>query len=137
MGLMRILLACLISSALLPAQTYDLLLKGGHVIDPANSIDRVMDVAVSGARIARVAENIPSDQAKKTVDVSGLYVTPGLIDIHTHVYVAGRASTLFPDDTSLIAGTTTVVDAGFSGGAISMTSRRRSSTSPRRVCWLS
>src|SRR6266852_5277005 len=115
MALTRILLACLISAGLLPAQTYDLLLKGGHVIDPANRIDRVIDVAVSGDKVARVAENIPSGQAKKTVDVAGLYVTPGLIDIHTHVYVKGRASTLFPDDTSLLAGTTTVVDARVSG----------------------
>src|SRR5580658_3686273 len=115
MALTRILLACLISTGLLPAQTYDLILKGGHVIDPANRIDRVMDVAVRGNRIARVAENIPARQAKKTVDVSGLYVSPGLVDIHVHVYVKGRASTLFPDDTSLLAGTTTVVDAGTSG----------------------
>jgi len=112
---MRILLACLISAGWLPAQTYDLLLKGGHVIDPANHIDQVMDVAISGRKIARVAVDIPAAQAKKTVDAAGLYVTPGLIDIHTHVYVKGRASTLFPDDTSLLAGTTTVVDAGVSG----------------------
>ncbi len=115
MGLIRILLACLTAAGLLSAQTYDLLLRGGHVIDPANRIDRVMDVAVNGDKIARVAESIPAGQSKKTVDVSGLYVTPGLVDIHTHVYVKGRASTLFPDDTSLLAGTTTVVDAGVSG----------------------
>src|SRR6266567_3295592 len=112
MGLIRILLACLIAAGLLSAQTYDLLLKGGHLIDPANSIDRVMDVAVSGDKIARVAESIPAGQAKTPVDVTGLYVTPGLVDIHTHVYAKGRASTLFPDDTSLLAGTTTVVEAG-------------------------
>jgi len=115
MGLIRILLACLTAAGLLSAQTYDLLLRGGHVIDPANRIDRVMDVAVNGDKIARVAESIPAGQARKTVDVYGLYVTPGLVDIHTHVYVKGRASTLFPDDTSLLAGTTTVVDAGVSG----------------------
>ena len=115
MGLTRIPLACLIFAGSLSAQTYDLLLKGGHVIDPANGIDRVTDVAVNGNKIARVADNIPAGQANKTVDVSGLYVTPGLIDIHTHVYAKGRASTLFPDDTSLVAGTTTVVDAGTSG----------------------
>jgi dihydroorotase len=115
MGLTRIPLACLIFAGSLSAQTYDLLLKGGHVIDPANGIDRVTDVAVNGNKIARVADNIPVGQANKTVDVSGLYVTPGLIDIHTHVYAKGRASTLFPDDTSLVAGTTTVVDAGTSG----------------------
>ena len=112
---MRVLPACVIFAASLAAQTYDLLLQGGHVIDPANSIDGVMDVAVAGDKIARVASHIASNQAKKTVNVSGLYVTPGLVDLHTHVYVRGRASTLFPDDTSLIAGTTTVVDAGVAG----------------------
>src|SRR5258708_29203205 len=95
MGLMRILLTCLILTPLLSAQTYDLLLKGGHVIDPANSIDRVMDVAVSGNKIARVAENIPAGQARTAVGVSGLYVTPGPVAIHTHLYVTGPARTLF------------------------------------------
>src|SRR5664279_3832406 len=66
--------------------TYDLLLKGGHVIDPKNNISKVMDVAVSRGKIARVAENIPPSQAKTVADVTGLYVTPGLIDIHVHVY---------------------------------------------------
>ena len=92
---------------------YDLLIRGGHVIDPAHGIDRVMDVAVSGGQIARVAENISS--AKTVVDARGLYVTPGLIDLHMHVYRHARQSTLFPDDVTLIAGTTTVVDAGTSG----------------------
>ena len=95
------------------AQPYDLLIKGGHVIDPANEIDAVMDVAVSGDTIAAVAENIPSDQAKKTIDAKGLYVTPGLIDIHAHVY--GYEGWLWPDDTQLVTGTTTVVDCGGAG----------------------
>jgi len=112
---MKMFPACLIFAALAAAQTYDLLLQGGHVIDPANAIDGVMDVAVTGSKIARVAPHISSDQAKRIVDVRGLYVTPGLVDLHTHVYLRGRASTLFPDDTSLIAGTTTVVDAGVAG----------------------
>src|SRR5436190_18004180 len=111
MGLIKIPLACLIAAPLLSAQTYDLLLKGGHVIDPANSIDRVMDVAVSAGKIARVAERISATEAKKTVDVAGLYVTPGLIDIHTHVYVGGRPAAVFPDDAVLPTGTTTIVDA--------------------------
>src|SRR5579885_3541097 len=81
----RVLLFLLLAGVL-PAQTYDLLLQGGHVIDPANQIDRVMDVAISGNKIARVAEHIPSQDARKTVDVSGLYVTPGLIDLHAHVF---------------------------------------------------
>src|ERR1700687_4913823 len=108
MGLMRILMACLVSAGWLSAQTYDLLIKGGHVIDPANRIDRVMDVAVTGNRIARLA-TIPASQGRKVIDAAGLYVTPGLIDLHAHVF--GYEGSLFPDDTALIAGTTTVVDA--------------------------
>ena len=106
-----VLLALLNSSA--SAQTYDLLLKGGHVIDPANSIDAVRDVAIAGGKIARVAESIPAAEAKKTINAEGLYVTPGLIDLHAHVF--GYSGSIFPDDTSLIAGTTTIVDAGGSG----------------------
>ena len=103
----------LLSTSLLSAQTYDLLIKGGHVIDPANRIDGVMDVAISGNRIARVSAEIPTSQARKVIDAAGLYVTPGLVDLHAHVY--GYEGSLLPDDTALIAGTTTVVDAGGSG----------------------
>ena len=67
------------------APTYDLLLKGGHVIDPANSVDAVLDVAIAGGKIAAVGKDIAQAQAKKVVEVTGLYVTPGLIDIHYHV----------------------------------------------------
>ena len=95
------------------AQTYDLLVRGGHVIDPANSIDRVADVAVAGGKIARVAPGIDPKSAKKTMDATGLYVTPGLIDLHAHVFGYGGA--LWPDDTALPTGTTTVIDAGGSG----------------------
>jgi dihydroorotase len=95
------------------AQQYDLLIKNGHVIDPGNEINGVRDVAVSGNQIARVAEDIPGDQAKKTIDASGLYVTPGLIDLHAHVF--GYSGSLWPDDTHLLTGTTTIVDCGGSG----------------------
>src|SRR5947207_12233047 len=83
--------AFLLGSALLlavsaPAQQYDLLLKGGHVIDPRNNIDANMDVAVAGGKIAAVAANIDRAQAKQTVDVGGLYVTPGLVDMHVHLF---------------------------------------------------
>jgi predicted amidohydrolase YtcJ len=64
---------------------YDLLLKGGHVIDPADHIDDVRDVAVFQGKIAAIEKDIPADQAGKVVDVSKLFVTPGLIDIHYHV----------------------------------------------------
>src|ERR1700678_1836786 len=65
---------------------YDLLLQGGHVLDDRNHIDAVMDVAVKDGKIAKVAEHIPSSDALKTIDVQGMYVSPGLIDIHVHVY---------------------------------------------------
>ena len=95
--------------------TYDLVLKGGHVIDAANEIDGVMDVGILDGKIAAVEKNIFPSEARRSVDVHGLYVTPGLIDLHTHVYIRGRRSTLYPDDTSLLTGATTVVDAGVSG----------------------
>src|ERR1700719_203283 len=107
-----------LSCAVLSAQPrYDLLLKGGHVIDPKNSINRVIDVAVSGGKIAAVAENIPSSDAKKTADVAGLYVTPGLIDIHVHVYVWEnlKGEGVQADAFSFRSGVTTMVDAGSSG----------------------
>ena len=65
---------------------YDLLLKGGHVIDPRSDINRRMDVAITAGKIARVADTIPAGEARRVVDVSGLFVTPGLVDIHVHVY---------------------------------------------------
>ena len=89
----KILLGYLALAGSLAAQpAYDLLLKGGHVIDPKNNINKVMDVAISGGKIARVAADIPASQAKKTVNVAGLYVTPGLIDIHVHVYNRANAT---------------------------------------------
>ena len=107
---------------------YDLVLKGGHVIDPANRIDGVMDVAVSKSKIAAVQKDIPSTDAGKVVDVSGLYVTPGLIDIHFHIGHGGAPLNWFasdaraheaplgiPADIALQSGVTTIVDAGTAG----------------------
>jgi len=103
-------------------QKYDLVLKGGHVIDARNNISAIRDVAIAGGKIAAVAANINPADALKTVDASGLYVTPGLVDIHVHVYAgtgergsyAGDNS-LYPDGFTLRAGVTTIVDAGSSG----------------------
>jgi len=95
------------------AQEYDLVLRGGRVIDPANSVDRVLDVGVTGNRIVEVALRIADAQARKVVDVSGMIVVPGLVDLHAHVF--GYEGSLTPDDTALPAGTTTIVDAGGSG----------------------
>ena len=105
------------------AQTnYDLLLKGGHVIDPKNKISARKDVAVLGGKIAEVADNIPAEKAHKVVDVSSLYVTPGLVDMHVHVYAGtgmrGAYSgdlSVYPDGFTFRSGVTTVVDAGSSG----------------------
>lgn len=95
------------------AQQYDILLKGGHLLDPANNLNTIRDVAIQGNRIARVAANIPASEARKVLDVSGYLITPGLIDLHFHTY--GYSGAIFPDDTALLAGTTTVVDAGGPG----------------------
>jgi len=101
---------------------YDLLLKGGHVIDAASKLDAVRDIAIQGGKIAAVAADIPSSEARKTIDVRGLYVTPGLVDIHVHVY-AGTGMrdaysgdhSVYPDGFTFRSGVTTVVDAGSSG----------------------
>ena len=109
-----LLLALVGSSSVAFGQArYDLLLKHGHVIDPANRVDGVMDVAIAAGKIARVAAGIPAGQSRKVLDVSGLYVTPGLVDLHAHVF--GYEGSIFPDDSALPACTTTVVDAGGSG----------------------
>src|SRR5258708_40191628 len=65
---------------------YDFLLKGGHVIDPRNNIDGLRDVAIQAGKIAEVSAAIDPARARKTIDVSGLYVTPGLVDMHTHLF---------------------------------------------------
>ncbi len=115
---MRYVLSSLLFALTLSGQTrYELLLKGGHVIDPKNNRDGVMDVAIQNGKIARVAPGIPPSEAAKTVDVSGLYVTPGLIDLHVHVYmwkVAGGEA-VQPDAFSFRSGVTTMVDAGSAG----------------------
>src|SRR5436305_3407311 len=100
---------------------YDLLLKHGHVIDAKNQISAIRDVAISQGKIAAVAENIPASDARKTIDVSSLYVTPGLVDMHVHVFAGsmGREYTgescVRPDGFTFRSGVTTVVDAGSSG----------------------
>ena len=103
---------------------YDLLLQGGHVIDAKNNISAVRDVAVKDGKIAAVAAHLDPASALKTVNVAGLYVTPGLVDIHVHVFAvgtgergsyAGGDSSLPPDGFTFRAGVTTVADAGCAG----------------------
>lgn len=104
------------------AQQYDLLLQGGHVIDPKNKISAIRDVAIKGTQIAAVAAKIDPAQARKVVSVSGLYVTPGIVDIHAHVYTgtSERSSyagdnSVYPDGFTFRVGVTTVADAGGAG----------------------
>jgi dihydroorotase len=105
-----------------PLPAYDLLLRGGHVLDAKNHIDAVMDVAIKDGHIAKVAPGLSPKDAIKTIEVKGLYVTPGLIDLHVHVYngtgerdsYAGDLS-VPPDGFTFRNGVTTVVDAGCSG----------------------
>ncbi len=104
------------------APKYDLLLRGGHVIDARNNISAVRDVAIANGKVAAVAAKLNPADALKTVDVTGLYVTPGLIDIHTHNYTgtgergsyAGDNS-VSPDGFTFRVGVTTVADAGCAG----------------------
>ena len=114
--------ALMLAGAAFAQTDYDLLLKGGHVIDGKNHVSAVRDVAIKDGKVAAVAANIGAARALKTVDVSGLYVTPGLVDIHVHVYpgltkdsYASGDWGLFPDGFTLRSGVTTVADAGSSG----------------------
>src|SRR5207237_8923650 len=93
-----------------------------HIIDAKNHIDHVRDVAAKDGKVAKAAQHIPSSDALKTIDAKGLYVTPGLIDIHVHVYngTGERGSyvgdnSVPPDGFTFRVGVTTVVDAGCSG----------------------
>ena len=94
---------------------YDLIVKGGRLIDPAQSISAARDIAISGTKIARVASDIPVSEARHILDAKGKIVTPGLIDVHTHVY-DGVAPLGIPADPNCIAkGVTTALDAGSAG----------------------
>jgi dihydroorotase len=124
---MRALALALLLAGPLPALAqgpaeYDLLLQGGHVIDPRNDLSAVRDLAIANGRVAAMAPRIDPARAFKVIDVSGLYVTPGLVDIHTHVYAgtgergsyAGDNS-VYPDGFTFRVGVTTVADAGGAG----------------------
>ena len=94
---------------------YDLLITGGRVIDPSQKLSAERDVAIAGGRIARIAQNIPPNQARQVYDAKGKLVTPGLIDIHTHVYKYGINLNVDSDIVGFQSGVTTVVDAGSTG----------------------
>ena len=96
---------------------YDLLLKGGRVVDPANGLDGALDVAVEKGVIARVAPAIAHAEAARVIEVAGKIVTPGLIDVHAHVFEGVNRTGVNPDLAGVYAGVTTIVDAGSAGPA--------------------
>src|SRR5919106_444412 len=116
----------LVAAGMAPARAqqdkFDLLIRGGHVIDPRNGINSVMDVATSAGKIAEVGARIDPGRASRVADATGLYVVPGLIDIHTHVfygtentYLSNGHVAVQPDAHGPHAGVTTVVDVGGAG----------------------
>ncbi len=118
-----ILLICLIYFSATAQPQYDVLLKNGTVIDPKNNINERRDVAIANGKIAAVEKFIDPATAKQIVNVNGLYITPGIVDIHVHVYAGtGMKSytgdlSVYPDGHSFRACTTTMADAGTSGWA--------------------
>lgn len=98
-----------------PDRKYELLLKGGRVIDPSQSFNAVADVAITGGRIAAIAPAIDSQQAARTVQITGQLVTPGLVDIHTHGFAGISHWGVDLDQYCIARGVTTAIDAGTSG----------------------
>ncbi|MFF2644720.1 amidohydrolase/deacetylase family metallohydrolase [Streptomyces niveus] len=103
------------------AVTYDLLLRRGQVIDPKNNRDKVLDIAVKNGKIAAVGSKIDPSRAKQTIDVKGKYLTPGLIDMHTHLFRGPQDAYsdgvlgLPPDGFTFRSGVTTALDTGSAG----------------------
>lgn len=106
----------------LPAQQYTILIKEGHVLDPKNNIDEVLDLAINDGKVVKLAKHIDGD-AVQVVNAKGLYITPGLIDLHAHVffgtqpdhYLSDGLEAVPPDGFTFRTGVTTVVDAGGAG----------------------
>lgn len=96
---------------------YDLLIKGGRVIDPAQNIDDKLDIAISGDKIATLAKDIPSTESQQVVDAKDKLVTPGLIDVHCHVFDGIHKISVEPDVAGVKQGVTTVGDGGSAGEA--------------------
>lgn len=116
-------LVILLFSNFLTAQDFDIIIKNGHVIDAKNSIDKVMDIAIKDGKIASVKTSIPGNRAETVIDAKGLYLSPGLIDIHSHnffgtepnAYLSNSFTALPPDGFSFRTGVTTLVDVGGAG----------------------
>jgi dihydroorotase len=99
------------------ATMYDLVLKGGRVVDPSAGLDGPNDIAVQDGKIARIAADIPAAEATRAIDVTGKIVAPGLIDLHAHVFEGVNRTGVNPDLGGVYSGVTTIVDAGSAGAA--------------------
>lgn len=97
-------------------QLYDVVITGGHVIDPANDVSRVADVAIANGAIAAVEDSIDPSRARQRIDASGQYVTPGLVDLHTHIYWGATYWGIEADPVAARTGVTTWLDVGSAGG---------------------
>jgi dihydroorotase len=96
---------------------FDLILTNGHLLDPAAGVEGPRDVAFSAGRVAAVDTVIPAAEGREVVDVGGAYVTPGLIDLHAHAFIAGHDLGVQTDPVCASTGVTTLCDAGSTGGA--------------------
>jgi dihydroorotase len=116
------------------AASYDLLIKGGRVIDPSQQLSGERDVAIANGKIAAVAANIPADRAREVFDARGKLVTPGLINVHAHLYKYGNTITVEPEPVGFPAGVTTAIDAGSAGANTFLGFRKYViDTSPLRI----
>jgi len=121
----KLLALCILlhTAGLVQSQTYNIVIKGGHLIDPKNNINELMDLAIHNGRVVQVSKNIDAKDARQVIHADGLYVTPGLIDIHAHVFagtepdrgLSNGLQSVPPDGFTFRVGVTTVVDAGCSG----------------------
>lgn len=117
-----------------PDKPYEILLRGGHVVDPASNLDAPRDVAISGGKIVRVAPALDPDDAASVIDVTGQYVTPGLVDIHVHYYDGCGRLGIHPDFHSFPSGVTTALDVGTAGWKNFEDFRRKIVDNPRIKC---
>src|ERR1051325_9901364 len=106
------------------APRYDILIKNGELRDPSRSLRRKADLAIQDGKIAAIADDIPAAQALDTIDARGLYVAPGLIDLHTHCFYGGSGLVIEADPIAARSGVTTWVDAGSFGWDITDGFRR-------------
>ena len=113
----------IVLAAFANAQNYSIVIKDGHVIDPKNNINGVMDVAIKDGKVVMTGKNIDTRGAKQVINAKGMYVSPGFIDIHSHNffgtepdhYLSNGFVALPPDGFTFRVGVTTVVDAGGAG----------------------